>query len=77
MEDITDADYARAKEVYKSFKTKHSGEYHDFYIQGNTLLLADVLDNFCNICLEIYEADYLKKFCLLKLVWESKKTRNC
>ena len=25
---------------------KHLGEYHDLHVQSNTLLLADVLENF-------------------------------
>ena len=31
-------------------------EYHDFYVQGETLL-ADVFENFQNMCLKIYELD--------------------
>ena len=42
MEDITDADYAHAKRVCKDFGRKYLGEYHDLYVQRNTLLLADV-----------------------------------
>ena len=33
------------------------GEYHDLYVQSDTLLLADVFENFRNMCLEIYELD--------------------
>ena len=36
---------------------KNLGECHDLYIQSDTLLLADVLENFRNICLEICELD--------------------
>ena len=46
MEDITDADYAHAKRVCKDFEIKILGEYHDFYVQTNTLLLPDVFENF-------------------------------
>ena len=28
-EDITDADYANSKRVYKDFEIKNLGEYHD------------------------------------------------
>ena len=42
MEDITDADYAQTKTVCKHFEIKNLGQYHDLYIQGNTLLLADL-----------------------------------
>ena len=34
---------------------KHLGEHHDFFVQSDTLLLADVVENFTNECLEIYE----------------------
>ena len=58
MELITDADYARTKRLCKDFEIKHSGDYHDLYIQGDTLMLADVFENFdvfdvFEICLEI------------------------
>ena len=57
MEDITDADYAHAKRVCKDFEIKNLGEYHDLYVQSDTLLLADVFENFRNMCLKIYELD--------------------
>ena len=42
MEDITDTDYRHAYKVFKEYKLKHLGEYHDLYVQSDTLLLADV-----------------------------------
>ena len=53
-EDITDAGYTHAKRVCKDFKIKDFGEYHEFYVQSDTLLLADVFTNFRNMCLKIY-----------------------
>ena len=53
MEDITDADYALVKRVCKDFDIKNLAEYHDLYIQIDTLFLADVLENFRNIFLKI------------------------
>ena len=46
MEDITDADNMHAKRVCKDFEIKNLGEYYDFYLQSNTLLLVDVFENF-------------------------------
>ena len=40
MEDITDADYPDTKRVCKDFEIKYLGEYHDLYVQSDTLLLA-------------------------------------
>ena len=41
MEDITDADYTHTKRVCKDFEMKKLGEYHDLYVQIDTLLLAE------------------------------------
>ena len=61
MEDLTDADYAPAKRVCKNFEIKSLGEYYDLHVQSNALSLADVLENFMNMCFEIYEL-YPAKF---------------
>ena len=49
MEDITDEDYAHAKKVCKDFKIRNLGEYHNFYVQNDTLLLANAFENFRNM----------------------------
>ena len=49
MEDITDAGYVYAKRVCKNFEIKNLGEYHDLYVQNDTLLLVDVFENFRNM----------------------------
>ena len=60
IEDIIDADYTLAKKVCKDFQIKNLGEYHDLYVQSDTLLLA-VFEDFRNMCLKIYKLDP-KKF---------------
>ena len=77
MEDITDAEYVHAKRVCKDFKIKKLREYHDLYVESNTLLLADVFENFRNMCLEIYKLDPAKKFSATGLAWQaaSKKAK--
>ena len=57
LENVTDEDYAYAQKVWKEFKIKNVGENHDLYVQSDTLLLADVFENFRNKCIEIYELD--------------------
>ena len=47
----------RTKKVCKDFETNNLAEYHDLNVQSDTLLLADIFENFRNICLEIYELD--------------------
>ena len=60
MEDAIDSDYASAKRVCKQFEMKHLGDYHYLYVESNALLLADVFENFRNICLKRYELDPAK-----------------
>ena len=45
------------KKVWDVFEIKNLGEYHDLYVQSDTLLLADIYENFRNMCLDIYELD--------------------
>ena len=75
MEDITDADYAHAKRVWKYFQIKI---YHVLYVQKKTLLLADVFENFRNVCLEIYNFDPAKFLSATRLAWQPtfKKTKK-
>ena len=49
MEDITGANNAPIKRVSKDFEMKNLGEHHDLYVQSDTLLLADVSENFQNM----------------------------
>ena len=57
MEDITDVECKPAKKVWKDFKINNLDDYHNLYVQSDTLLLADVFENFRNKCIEIYEFD--------------------
>ena len=52
--DITSIDYRHAKRAYKEFKVNNLGGNYDLYVQGDTLLLADIFENFRNKCIEIY-----------------------
>ena len=57
LEDIIDEDYTHAQKVFEELKLKSLGDYHDLYVQSDTLLLTDVFKNFTNKCIEIYEID--------------------
>ena len=57
LEDTTDKDYTHAQKIFEEFNLKKLGDYHDLYVQSDTLLLADVFENFRNRCIEIYELD--------------------
>ena len=53
LENITNEDYTHAQKVFEEFKLKNLGDYHHLYVQSDTLLLAGVLENFRNKCIEI------------------------
>ena len=70
MEDITDVDYVHTKWACKGFEKKF-GEHHDFYVQSDILLLADVFENHRNVCLEIYNLDPAKLLSVPELAWQA------
>ena len=76
MENIDDIDYRHGNNVFKRFKLKNLGEYHDLYVKSDTLLLADVFENFRNTCLKVYELDPAHFLSLPGLAWQAclKKT---
>ena len=63
LKDITDKVYAHGHKVWEVFEIKNLGEYHDLYVQCDTLLFADVFENFRDKCIEIYRLDPAH-FCL-------------
>ena len=76
MENINDIDYRHANNVFKVFKLENLGDYHDLYVQSDTLLLADVFNNFRNMCVKEYELDPAHFLSLPGLAWQAclKKT---
>ena len=54
------------------------GDYHDLYVQSDTLLLAYIFENFRNKCIEIYELDPAQFLSAPGLAWQAclKKERS-
>ena len=76
LENITETDYAHANNVFKKFNINNLGEYHDLYVRSDTLLLADIFENFRQSCLKNYELDPVHFVSLPGLAWQAclKKT---
>ena len=76
LKGISDADYEHTQKVWEVFEIKDCGKYHDLYAQSDTLLLADVFDNFRNMCLEIYELVPIYLVSAPGLAWQSCLKKN-
>ena len=76
LEGISDEDYAHAQKVLEVFEINNHSEYHDLYVQSDTLLLADVFEKFRDTCIEIYGLDLSHFLSAPGLSWQAclKKT---
>ena len=71
MDDITDFDHRHAKRVLKNLTNKNLGDYHDLYVQSDTILLADVFENFRNMCIKVCELDPAYFLSAPGLAWQA------
>ena len=71
MEDISEIDCRHATKVFNKFNIKNLGEYHDLYVQSDTLLLADIFESFRNLCMKTYKLDAAYFLSLVGLAWQA------
>ena len=73
---ITKGDYKHALNVWNAFNMKTFLNYHELYNETDVLLLADVFENFRDLCLKIYGLDPTHYFTSPGLSWDAclKKT---
>ena len=70
LENIIDKDNAHAQKMFEELKVKNLGDYHDLYVQSDTLLLADVFENFRNKYIKIYELYPSRFLSAPRLSWQ-------
>ena len=68
---INDDEYERALQIWKRFNIKNLGEYHDLYLMTDVLLLADIFENFRDMCLETYKLDPAYYITLPNFAWDA------
>ena len=68
---ISDEDYAHAQAVWSAFSMKNMGDYHDFYLATDVLLLADVMQAFRSMCLKHYKLDPWRYCTAPGLAWDA------
>ena len=70
-EHITDEEYAHVQSVWKTFECKTLGDYHDLYVKTDVALLADVFENFRNLCQGQYGLDPAHYYTSPGLSWDA------
>ena len=68
---ITEKNYKHAWNVWNTFKMKTFKDYHKLYNETDVLLLADVFENFRNLCLKIYGLDPVYYYTAPGLAWDA------
>ena len=61
MQDITDADHKHSKIIWKDFRIKNVGEYHDLYIQ--------TIPNNLQMHLKVFATSVMKNMSLIRLIF--------
>ena len=69
-EGISDEDYAHAQKVWETFEMKNLEYYHNLCNQVDVLLLADVFENFRDICIKNYKLDPAHYYTAPGLAWD-------
>ncbi|VDI40534.1 Hypothetical predicted protein [Mytilus galloprovincialis] len=70
-EGITTLEYAHAQQVWQLFNIQNLGQYHDLYVLSDVLALADVFENFREICLNYYGLDAAHFYTSPGLAWQA------
>lgn len=69
--DISKKDYKHAKKVWYVFGCKTFRDYHNLYNESDVLLLADVIENFRDVCMKNYKLDPAWYYTSPGLAWDA------
>ena len=70
-EDISDENYAHTQKVWETFEMKNLEDYHNLHNRVDVLLLADVFENFRDICIKNYKLDPAHYYTAPGLAWDA------
>jgi hypothetical protein len=68
---ISEKEYAHAQKIWEVFWCKTFRNYHDLYSKADVLQLADIFENFWDICMKNYKLDPLWYYTALGLAWNA------
>ena len=68
---ISNEDYEHAQKVRNRLNMKTIRDYHDHYLKNDVLVLADVFENFRDVCSQNYELDPVWYYTAPGLAWDA------
>ena len=68
---ISEEDYAHAQKLWKKIWNKNFKDYHNLYNKSHVLILADVFENFTDLCVDYYKLDPAWYFTSPHLAWDA------
>ena len=68
---ISNKNYSHVLNVWNSFNMESMKDYHKLYNETDVLLLADVFENFRDLCLKIYRLDPVYYYTAPGLAWDA------
>ena len=68
---VSDEQYEHARNVWTEFRCKTMRDYHDLYLKTDVLLLADVMENYRDVCMENYGLDPMCYYTAPGLTWDA------
>jgi hypothetical protein len=68
---ISDEDYTHAQNVWRAFNCQTLKDYHNLYNKSDVLLLADIFENFRDVCSQNYKLDPLWYLTAPGLAWDA------
>ena len=69
--EIKDEDYSFVQKLWTTFQLKNLGELHNLYVETDTLLLADVFENYRKVIHKNYELDPVHFYTAPSLSWSA------
>ena len=70
-QELSENDYNRVVEIFNHFNLQTLGDLHDLYVKQDVLLLADVIENYREMCLTSYKLDPLHYPTAPSLSWDA------